>query len=80
MEKFCIIQNSEGEETFQCSLCDTTFGSQKSVRTHITVKHKQAKTFPSKVKDKPLDGDTNEGEFNFDEDDLTKSTCQVSQV
>ena len=44
------------------------------MRTHITVKHKQAKTFPSKVKDKPLDGETHEGEFNFDEDDLTKST------
>ena len=42
-EDFSIFQE-DGKDAFQCNYCECKFSSQKSIRTHITVKHKAVKT------------------------------------
>ena len=41
-EDFAIFQE-DGKDGFQCNYCECKFTSQKSIRTHITVKHKAVK-------------------------------------
>jgi uncharacterized C2H2 Zn-finger protein len=80
MENFSTFRNEEGTETFKCSICNLTFGSQKSVKTHVTKKHTQAKTDSVKAKDKHTDDENKantEEEFDPDESSVVKST-QVS--
>ena len=40
---YCVIQ-TDGKDEFQCKHCDTKYGSQKSIKTHVTIKHKVEKS------------------------------------
>jgi uncharacterized C2H2 Zn-finger protein len=46
------VINADGKEEFQCKHCDTKYGSQKSIKTHVTIKHKVDKS----AKKPPADG------------------------
>ena len=40
---YCVIQ-TDGKDEFQCKHCDTKYGIQKSIKTHVTIKHKVEKS------------------------------------
>ena len=40
---YYVIQ-ADGKEEYQCKHCDTKYGSQKSIKTHVTIKHKVEKS------------------------------------
>ena len=70
MENFSVMPNSEGGDVFQCALCELSFGSQKSVKSHITKKH---------IKMKEKHPGESESIDNFDFDDAVKSTQIVNE-
>ena len=38
-----VVVLTDGKEEYQCNHCETKYGSQKSIKTHVTVKHKMDK-------------------------------------
>ena len=47
-----VVIQMDGKEEFQCKHCDTKYGNQKSIKTHVTVKHRNEKS----VKKAPSEG------------------------
>ena len=39
-----VVINEDGKDDFQCNHCEAKFSSQKSIRTHVTAKHKAKAT------------------------------------
>ena len=39
-----MVIQMDGKEEFQCKHCDTKYGNQKSIKTHVTVKHRKEKS------------------------------------
>ena len=76
MENFSTFTSEDGIETFKCLICSSTFGSQKSVKTHVTKKH-TGKAESGKMKDTVIDdehADTMEDELDFERSNVVKST------
>ena len=76
MENFSVFTSEGGIDMFKCSKCSVTFGSQKSIKSHITKKH-TAKTDTMKTKENLHDGehgDSVEDNFEFDGSEAFKST------
>ena len=70
-EKFRIVKNDEtGAEIYQCNLCESKFGTKKSVKTHVTAKHKGKKM----IGDKPEDTKETVADEEYVFDDLVQST------
>ena len=73
MENFSLDISEDGVESFKCLICSQTFGSQKSVKTHVTKKH-SSKSDTVKIKNKPSDDDPLSDVFDFEDPNVVKST------
>ena len=63
-----VVIHEDGKDDFQCNHCEAKFRSQKSIRTHVTTKHK-AKS----AKKPPADGKGTETPPTLDVEDIASA-------